>query len=228
MKRYKGNVICSVKRKYYLAQYFLTKSYRILHHLGRFFLSLLLTKALYAVAFFAVLSEIFSPRAWDTSEICTWLFYGYRCTLVPSTTILKLKNVTSVYQECIILVEIEGDFVQRGNIFKIYTQNRGNLYTMLWQFWEIILILQIIWKCWFHFSLPNIHIRQYIQYRWKRLIVIEVKQKNGAMIVSGNIFWQKRILLKRLLDISNWEYIEHFQDRHLKYIVYFFVSGLFL
>lgn len=163
--------MCSVKRKYF-AQYFLTKSYRILHHLGRFFLSLLSTKALYSVAFFAVLSEIFSPQAWDTSEICTWLFYGYRCTLVPSTTILKLKNVTSVYQECIILVKIEGDFVQ---IFKIYTQNRGNLYTLFWQFWEIILILQIIWKCWFHFSLSNIHIRQYIQYRWKRLIVIEVK-----------------------------------------------------
>lgn len=88
--------MCSVKRKYYLAQYFLTKSYCILHHLGRFFLSSLSTKALYPVAFFAVLSEFFSSQASDTSEICTWLFYGYRCTLVPSTTILKLRKMSPV------------------------------------------------------------------------------------------------------------------------------------
>lgn len=75
-----------------------TPSGHILHH---FFSSLskllaLFSEMLRCLAFPAALSETLSPRAWNPSKIRTWLFYGYRCTSVPSTAIFESEGAATV------------------------------------------------------------------------------------------------------------------------------------
>lgn len=106
--KFSKEVTRSLKRKYHVDTHISTEFCRILHHFPRFLsLSLSLPESYFPRKHYILwhssqyFLKFFLPQTWHTSEICTWLFYGYRCTLVLSTAILKLKD-SYFSRECIL------------------------------------------------------------------------------------------------------------------------------
>lgn len=98
--KFSKKVTRSFKRKYHVDTHLSTEFCRILRHFPRFSLSLslVLLESCFPRKHYILwhssqyFLKFFLPQTWHISEICTRLFYGYRCALVLSTAILKLKD----------------------------------------------------------------------------------------------------------------------------------------
>lgn len=126
--KFSKEVTRSFERKYHVDTHLSIEFCRILRHFPRFFylfLSFSPPKSYFPRKHYILwhssqyFLKFFLPQTWHTSEICTWLFYGYRCTLVLSTAILKLKD-SYFSRECILWLWRKCETIFREPVYNIF------------------------------------------------------------------------------------------------------------